>query len=216
MQPRLTAPGLTGTRPAMPAPIELFYDFGSPYSYFAMRRVDEVRARTHRELLVRPFLLGGVFKLAGNVMPASSPPKAKYLLDDLRRWSTFGEVPFQFNPAFAWNSLQQMRVMMACFLRDPARHEAAAQAHYLDLWRDARDPNDGSFLRAAVSRAGFDADAVFAEATTERVKEALKAATQEAVDRGAFGAPTFFADGRMFWGHDRLDLLVECVLRDVP
>ncbi|HXE21405.1 MAG TPA: DsbA family protein, partial [Rhodoferax sp.] len=79
------------------------------------------------------------------------------------------------------------------------------------IWVDAQNLNDAATVAAVLQAAEFDPLGLLTLTQDARVKEALKAATQEAIDRGVFGAPTFFVDGVMFWGQDRLDFVKEAL-----
>lgn len=190
------------------SPIDFYYDVSSPYSYLAACRADELAERTGRPVRWRAFLLGGVFKLAQNTMPAASPAKAAYLLDDLKREAARIGVPFNFHPDFPVNSLHLQRACLAAERRDPALGEAVARELFRAMWVDNVAQLDISGFGAAIARAGADPNDLFAAAQEPSNKEALKAATSEAVSRGCFGAPSFLVDGALFWGHDRIDQLV--------
>jgi len=183
--------------------LEFFFDVASPYSYLASSRVEAIAGDCGATLQWRPFLLGGVFKLTGNAPPATLVPRARYLFTDLQRWAAFYGVPFAMNPSFPPNSLQAMRALTAL---PPEQLPAAAHALFHAYWVHGRQ-FDPEVIAAA---AGEEA---LARTSDPAVKQALIAATQEAVDRGAFGAPTFFVDhDQMFFGNDRLPF-VEQALR---
>ncbi len=190
------------------SPIDFYYDVGSPYSYLAAHRVDELAERTGRVVRWRALLVGGVFKLAQNTMPAACALKAEYLLKDLDREAARIGVDFSFHPDFPVNTLHLQRACIAAERRDPELGAAVARELFRAVWLDNVAQMDVSGFSAAVARAGVDAAALFADAQEPSNKEALKAATGEAVARGCFGAPTFFADGEMFWGHDRIEQLI--------
>lgn len=196
-------------------PIELFFDVVSPYSYLAVQRLDALRERTGRTILWRPFFLGGVLQTAGNRMPASVPNKALALLHDLRRSAAWLGVPFTYQKAFPFNSIPQQRALFVLADRDQAACEAVARRLFAAYWAEEADPADAAVLAAAVEASGHDPAAVLAAAQTPAVKDGLKAASDEAVARGAFGAPTFFVGDRMWWGHDRMDLLAFCLEREI-
>ena len=104
-----------------------------------------------------------------------------------------------------------MRGATGLQLRDPARLLPYLDAVYRAIWVEGRDMNDPAVVAAVLQGAGFDATALLALAGDPEVKERLKAVTQEAVARGVFGAPTFFVDGQMYWGQDRLDFVQEAL-----
>lgn len=197
--------------------LELFYDIVSPYSYLALVTLDRYRATKwpQLELVLRPAFLGGVMKAVGNVPPATLPQRAPYLLRDIARLSRHIGVEMTLPEVFPGNTLNTMR-----FLRvvddenDQALLRAVSFALYRAHWGrgEAVDTTD-SLVRAA-KEAGVDearAQAWAAKTGDAAVKERLKAATDEAVARGAFGFPAMFVnkdgDDEMFFGHDRISLL---------
>lgn len=190
------------------SPIDFYYDVGSPYSYLASRRTGELAERTGRPVRWRAFLVGGVFKLSNNTMPAANPAKAAYLLDDLAREAARFGAPFRFHPDFPVNTLHLQRACIAAERRDPALGEAVATELFRAVWVDNVAQMDVAGFGAAVARAGVEPSQLFADAQESSNKEALKAATSQAVALGCFGAPSFLVDGSLFWGHDRIDQLI--------
>ena len=197
----------------MTARLEFFFDYGSPWSYIANSRVGGVAERTQADLVYRPMLLGGVFKATGNRSPAETPveSKSRYGATDLKRWAERARVPFQRNPHFPINTLPLMRLAVA------AQSSGVFQPFHDEIWpafwADARNLGDPAEVRRVLELAGLDADGLLAGAQTPEVKDTLKATTEEAVARGAFGAPTFFVGDEMFFGNDRLDFVEEALER---
>jgi 2-hydroxychromene-2-carboxylate isomerase len=178
--------------------IEFFYDIGSPYSYFAARCIDDLARDTGLPVVWRPFLLGGVFKLAGNQPPASLPARAPYLFKDVARASAQLDIPFRMPAAFPTNTLVAMRTLAGM----PANELSAASLKlFRAYWYDGADVATPEGVASIVG-----AEAV-ARAGDEAVKQKLKDNSEEAVRRGAFGAPTFFVGDEMFFGHDRMEQL---------
>jgi 2-hydroxychromene-2-carboxylate isomerase len=190
---------------------EFFFDYGSPYSYLADSRLPALAERTGAELTYRPMLLGGVFKATGNQSPAFQPCEAKraYGFLELRRWVAHLGVPFAGNPHFPINTLLLMRTAVAA--QHAGVFEPFHRAVYPAFWAEGENLGEPEVVGRVVEKAGLDARALLEAAGDPDVKAELRAATEEAVARGAFGAPTFFVDDEMFFGNDRLDF-VECAL----
>jgi len=104
-----------------------------------------------------------------------------------------------------------MRMALGLQLRESARMVPFVDAVYRATWVDGRNMNDPAAVGAVLQAAGFAPEQLLALASDPAVKDALKAATQEAVQRGVFGAPTFFVGQQMFWGQDRLDFVKEAL-----
>ena len=188
--------------------LDFYFDIGSPYSYLAATQIEAVAERIGAEVRWRPFLLGGVFKAVGNEMPARVASKARYMLQDLNRWAKHYDVPFQFSSRFPINSLKAQRALVAASrVAGPASVGPFALALYRAYWVEDRDVADVDEVRRAAEAAGLPADEILAAAESQEVKDELRAITDEAVSRGAFGAPTICIGDDTYWGNDRLPLI---------
>lgn len=187
--------------------VEFFYDFGSPATYIAFKRLPVIAAERGAQIVWRPMLLGGVFKAAGNASPVSVPAKGRWMMGDLQRWAAKFGVPFAFNPFFPVNTLTLMRGATGLQMRQPADFARYNDAIFDAMWRTPRNLGDAAVLAATLAEHGFDPDAFAALVADPEVKARLVATTEEAVQRGVFGAPTFFVGGEMHFGQDRLDFV---------
>ncbi len=188
--------------------LEFFWDVASPYTYFASTQIDALAQRAGAELVYRPFLIGGVFKSSGNVMPGANPFKAKYMLADLARWRDLYEVPFLLPAAevtFPINSLYPMRV--AEVFTQQGKGKEYCHAIMKAYWADGHDVSQAEHLSAVIESLGADANEIMEAAKQQELKDSLRKSTDEAGERGAFGAPTFFIEDEMFWGNDRLEFI---------
>ncbi|MBC3480828.1 2-hydroxychromene-2-carboxylate isomerase [Pseudomonas sp. SWRI59] len=192
--------------------VEFFFDLGSPASYLAWTQLPGMCARQGATLHYRPMLLGGVFQATGNASPAMIPAKGRYMFTDLGRFAARYSVPFGLPPGFPLNTLMLMRGVIGTQLQDPQRFEALLRALFTGMWGERRNLGDAAVLQQTLEQAGFDIAAFSALAGDVQVKAALKQATEDAVARGVFGAPTCFVGDEMFFGQDRLDF-VEDALR---
>ena len=184
--------------------LEFFFDYGSPYSYVANAQLPALIARAGAALVYRPMLLGGVFKATGNRSPAMEPIEAKRRYGGLTllRYAVEAGVAFRPNPHFPIDTLFLMRCAVAAqragvFDRFHARV-------YPAFWGEGLDLGDRDVLAGVLSGAGLDAAALFGAAQAPEAKVELRANTDEAVARGAFGAPTFFVGDELFFGSDHL------------
>jgi 2-hydroxychromene-2-carboxylate isomerase len=191
----------------MPARVEFFFDYGSPFSYLADALLPELAARTGARFEHRPMLLGAVFKATGNRSPMQEPVAAKrsYGALVLRRTAARVGAPFRSNPHFPIDTLLLMRTSVAAMRA--GRFEPFHRAAYPAFWAEARDMGDPDVIAAVADAAGLDGKALVAAAGEDAVKAELRATTEEAVRRGAFGAPTFFVGSEMFFGVDHLPFL---------
>jgi len=195
----------------MPKDLDFYFDVGSPASYLAWTQVPRLARETGATVHYRPMLLGGVFQATGNHSPMEVPLKSRWMKDDLGRFARRYGVEYRHNPHFPINTLMLMRAAMGLQMHEPQRLVPYGDAVYRAIWVDARNMNDPAEVGAVLSQAGFDPGALLALTQDPEVKDQLKSATQAAVARGVFGAPTFFVGGQMFWGQDRLDFVKEAL-----
>lgn len=192
--------------------VEFVFDVGSPYSYLAYRHLPTIARAQQATIVWTPVLLGGIFQATGNRSPAETPAKRLHLDKDLQRWAALYGVNYAHNPHFPINTLTMMRGAVALQMRSDS-----ALLHYLDTVFEAmfdkpQNLGDPAVLGQVLTNAGIDAAELLALTQSQLVKDKLKANTEHAIARGAFGAPSFFVGDEMFWGQDRLHF-VEAALR---
>ena len=189
--------------------LEFLFDFGSPASYLAYKRLPPIVARTGALVDYVPMLLGGVFKATGNASPAEIPAKGRWMNADLARFAKRDGVVFNRNPYFPINTLHLMRG--ATGLIEDVRFMAYCDVVFDAMWLEPKNLGDPAELAPVIRRAGVEPDDFRALVEREDVKARLKATTEAAVARGAFGAPTFFVGEEMFFGQDRMDFVEEAL-----
>jgi len=192
--------------------VEFYFDFGSPYSYLAYKALPKIAAAHGAQIVWRPMLLGGVFKATGNHSPAEIPVKSAWMRQDMRRWAQRYSVAFNHNPYFPVNTLTLMRGAVGLQAQGPIFHNYM-DAIFHAMWGEPRNLGAADELAAVLRQAGIDAAAFQAVVNDPTVKEQLKKATEAAVARGVFGAPTFFVGEELFWGQDRLDFVADALAR---
>jgi 2-hydroxychromene-2-carboxylate isomerase len=192
--------------------VEFYFDFGSPTTYLAWTQLPKLCAEAGATLVYKPILLGGIFQATGNSSPATIPAKARYMGADLSRFARRYGVPFAFNPHFPINTMTLMRIATGLLANRPGDFDLFVRTVFAAMWVDAMDLGNSDVLTQTLAEAGLDAAALLTTASDPKVKDALKAATGEAIERGAFGAPTMFVGEQMFFGQDRLDFVKEALL----
>ena len=187
--------------------VEFLFDFGSPNAYLSHRVVPAIEVRTGARFVYTPVLLGGIFKLTNNQSPivafADVKNKLDYEMLETRRFVARHKLDaFTFNPHFPVNTLQIMRGAVAAEAEGVLA--AYVEAVFQHMWERPKKMDDPEVIRAALTESGLDAERLLARTQDPRVKDALAANTQRAVERGAFGVPTFFVGKEMYFGKDRL------------
>lgn len=191
--------------------LEFFFDYASPYSYLASEQLEAVVQRTGVEVRWRPFLLGAVFKATGNVPPITTPSKGMYLAKDLDDWTGYLNLSkFRLPDEFPINSLKANRLGLVA--AEQGRIVPFSLAAFRAAFVHGRDLNSLEVLTGLLREVGLEPEKALARLENQEIKDALRRNTDEAVSRGAFGAPTFFVGERMFFGNDRL-MFVERALK---
>lgn len=191
--------------------LEFFFDLGSPATYLAYTQLPALCAETGTQLVYQPMLLGGVFKATGNASPITVPAKGRYMFNDLARYARRYNVTLRFNPHFPINTLVLMRAVTGIQLHQPERFQAFIDCLFRALWVEGRHLGDPAVVAAVLTEAGFNPEDVLALANDESVKAALKANTEQAVQRGVFGSPSMFVGDQLFFGQDRLEFVREAL-----
>ncbi|AOB28723.1 MULTISPECIES: 2-hydroxychromene-2-carboxylate isomerase [Bordetella] len=198
------------------SPVEMWFDFASPYSYLAMARVGGLAREAGVRLALRPFLLGPIFQAQGwNDSPFRLfPGKGAYMMRDIARLADKYGVPYSRPAVFP-----RMGVL-------PARIALLGQGQQwgvdfcLNVFRanfaEDREIQSEEVVRDLLRVQALDADALIAQARQESTKEALRKQVDRARALGIFGAPTFMVDGEMFWGNDRLEDALAWAVRPRP
>lgn len=189
------------------APIDFYFEYSSPYGYFASERIEALAAKHGRSVAWKPFLLGVVFKTVGTQSLISYPKKGEYSAHDIARTARFLELPFRWPPSFPVYSVHAARATVWAQQTDPSRAVDLIHALYRKIFADGAEVGNRAAVLEVVAATGLDASAADAAMQTGEIKSALRDATQSAIDAGVFGSPFMIVDGEPFWGSDRLDML---------
>jgi 2-hydroxychromene-2-carboxylate isomerase len=195
--------------------VEFHFDFGSPNAYLAHLVIPEIERRTGVEFEYVPILLGGVFKLTNNRSPAESlvgiKNKPDYEQLEMSRFIRRHRITrFRPNPFFPVNTLTLMRGAIAA--RSLGVFDRYVDEIFRHMWADPKKMDDPNVFRAALEESGLDGERFLALVQTREVKDELLANTERSVERGTFGAPTFFVGDEIFFGKDRLRDVEERIL----
>jgi 2-hydroxychromene-2-carboxylate isomerase len=194
--------------------IEIFFDFISPYAYLGCSRIRALGERLGHEIEPRPLLFAGMLNALGTKGPAEVPARRAYLIKDVLRVAHRAGVRIAAPPAHPFNPLPALRV--AALDLDRALRWRIIDALFTATWGGG-DGIDGVDRVATVLReAGIDEGPLMALASTPEAKERLRRNTEEALARGAFGVPTMFVEGEMFFGFDSFSAIEAFIRGEDP
>jgi len=188
--------------------VELFYDTGSTNSYFALHLLKDIANKQSATIIYQPFNLGYVFRANNYVL--MDEPKAKLVnrKRDLQRWAERYELPFRMPDRFPIKTSPSLRAALA------ARHYGLEEQFLFAVFTRYWEANDGSIdtdetLCKLGESVGIDAGDFRERLNSEDVRDQLINSTQNALDRGVFGAPTIAVNGELFWGKDRMEFVAD-------
>jgi 2-hydroxychromene-2-carboxylate isomerase len=195
--------------------VEFHFDFGSPNAYFSHVVIPGIEQRTGAKFVYVPILLGGVFKLTNNRSPvenyAGVRNKLPYeQLETERFIKKHGIKNYQFNPFFPVNTLALMRGAVAA--QRLGVFERYVGEIFRHMWEQPKDMDDPAVIGAALQESGFEAAKLMALAQDQSVKDELAANTARSVERGTFGAPTFFVEDQIYFGKNTLRDVEEAIV----
>jgi 2-hydroxychromene-2-carboxylate isomerase len=196
-----------------PAP-QFLFDFGSPNAFLSHEAIPAIEKRTGVKFEYVPILLGGIFKATNNRSPAESlagiKNKPEFQMVETERFvRRFGVNPYTMNPFFPVNTLNLMRAAVAA--QSEGVFEKYVEATFHHMWVEPKKMDDPEVALKALAGSGLDAAKLLARAQEPEVKAKLIENTQSAVERGAFGSPTFFVRKEMFFGKEQLREVEELV-----
>ena len=191
--------------------IELIFDFVSPNAYLVWQPLRELAARQGAQLKITPAFLGGMHKLTGNAPPfirdAEVKGKNAYASLEMQRFIAKHRLHrFKMNPKFPFNSINLLRMLASLQGDDQIRFIEALNPA---IWEEGLDVTDAAALAAVLTKAGFDAERLAAAAQDPAIKQIVIDSTEQAVERGTFGIPTFYLGTEMFFGKERLGQIEE-------
>ena len=197
-----------------PAAPQFMFDFGSPNAFLSHEAIPAIERRTNVKFEYVPILLGGIFKATNNKSPAETLAGVKnkrefHALETERFVRRFQVKPYTWNPFFPVNTLNLMRAAVAAQAEGVFEKYVDAAFHH--MWVAPKKMDDPEVAMRALSESGLDAAKLFARAQEPEIKAKLIENTQAAVERGAFGSPTFFVGSEMFFGKEQLREVEEMV-----
>ena len=186
--------------------IDFYFDFISPYSYLAHKKIQRLIEKQNINFNYKPVLVGGLHNLQGITAPAFIESKLKHMISDCNLIAKKDKSNFIWNSQFPINSLNIMRGYL--FLNDQNKN-LYLNVMFDAYWKDNLDISNEEILKSLLEKCKINLDKFFEGIKSPKIKEQLKNFTQLAHDKGIFGAPTFVVNNKIFWGQDRLDFALD-------
>ena len=186
---------------------EFYFDFVSPYSFIAHKKIKKLEKDNSLKVSYKPILLGGLHNLHGIKAPAFIPSKARFMIRDCKMIAEKNNFKFKFNSYFP---IKTTNLMRGVFIAE----EDNFKNFYIDkifnaIWGDGLNMNDQNIINHILKNLGINPKTFYLRSTTELTKNTLKEKTNDAFEKGIFGAPTFFVNNKIFWGQDRLQYALD-------
>ena len=187
-------------------PFDFYFDFISPYSFLAHKEIIKIERKNSIKIKYKPILLGGLHNLHGIKAPAFIPAKAKHMIRDCKLIAEKNKIKFKFNSYFPIKSLNLMRGVFVA-------EEDNYKSHYIDsifnaIWQDGLNMNDENVIQKVLKNLKINPKTFHLRSASSSIKDSLRKKTNEAYEKGIFGAPSFVSNNKIFWGQDRLEFVI--------
>ena len=184
-------------------PFDFYFDFVSPYSFLAHKQVRKIETDAGIKIRYIPVLLGGLHNLHGIKAPAFIPAKARHMIRDCKLIAEKNDIKFKFNSYFPIRSLNLMRGVLVA-------EEDNIKNYYIDnifntIWQDGLNMNDDIIIEKVLKNLNVNPKTFVLRSASSLIKDSLRKKTSDAYKKGIFGAPTFVANNKIFWGQDRIE-----------
>ncbi len=186
---------------------DFYFDFISPYSFIAHQEIKKVEKKESVKIKYKPILLGGLHNLHNIKAPAFIPSKAKFMIRDCKLIAEKNKIKFKFNAYFPIKTLNLMRGVLVA-------EEDDFKSFYIDkifdaIWKDGINMNDQGVVDKILKNINTNPKTFLLRASSQNIKTTLKRNTDDAFEKGIFGAPTFVVNNKIFWGQDRLEFAIK-------
>jgi len=182
---------------------DFYFDFVSPYSFLAHKEISKIEKKNSVKIKYKPILLGGLHNLHGIKAPAFIPAKAKHMIRDCKLIAEKNKIKFKFNSYFPIRSLNLMRGVLVA-------EEDNYKSYYIDsifnaIWQDGLNMNDENIIQKILKNLNINPKTFSLRSASSSIKDSLRKRTNEAYEKGIFGAPSFVSNNKIFWGQDRIE-----------
>ena len=185
---------------------DFYFDFISPYSFLAYKKLKSLNKNNNIDINYKPILLGGLHKLGDITAPAFNERKMKNMKNDCELVAKKNTIEFKWNNKFPVNSLNLMRGYLVL---NKELKKKFFNLCFDAYWKDNIDLSDKKNLENVLDNCSINKDAFFKDIQDQKIKDKLKQLTESAFKKDIFGAPTFVINNQIFWGQDRLDYALD-------
>jgi len=186
--------------------IDFYFDFISPYSYLAYKRIKLLNNKNEININYKPILLGGLHKLGGITAPAFNEKKMKNMKNDCELVALKNKIDFKWNTNFPVNTLHLMRGYLVI---DKSLKRLFFDICFNAYWKDDLDISNEKNMNKILDLTKIDKEKFFKDIQDIKIKDQLKDLTKTAFEKDIFGAPTFVVNNKIFWGQDRLNYALD-------
>ncbi len=186
--------------------IEFYFDFISPYSFLAYKKIKSLNLINPNQIIYKPILLGGLHNLSGITAPAFNERKMKNMKNDCKLIAEKNKIEFKWNDKFPINSLYLMRGYLTV---DKKLKEKFFELCFNAYWKDNIDISNEKNIIKILNLCSINEIDFFNNIEHPKIKDELKNLTNQAFEKDIFGAPTFVVNNKIFWGQDRLDYALD-------
>tara|TARA_B100000378_G_C17922380_1_gene370183 strand:+ start:167 stop:760 length:594 start_codon:yes stop_codon:yes gene_type:complete len=188
-------------------PFDFFFDFISPYSYLAHKQIRKLEKENNIKINYKPILLGGLHKLAGVTAAAFIPSKTKYMIRDCKMIAEKHNIKFKFNTNFPINSITLMRGVF--FAQKKKKLSKYIDFFFDAYWKEGLNLNNDKILNSILTSLNIDFNEFHSITSGQKIKNKLIDETNDAYNKGVFGAPSFIINNKLFWGQDRIEFVLK-------
>ena len=189
--------------------IEFYFDFSSPFGYFAATKIKDIGDEFGREILWKPFMIGAALKVTGGMPLPMIPLKGDYSSKDMKRTSRQFKIPYKVPSKFPISSQAPCRLIYWMQTVAPEKQEEAILKLYQAYFLEDLDISTPEVAAKVLSTVNGSEEELIALTQDPAMKQRLKDECNLAIEKGVFGSPFIIVDGEPFWGFDRLEQVRE-------
>ena len=187
--------------------IEFYFDFSSPYAYIGYKQLKLLEKKNSFKIKYMPVLLGGLHNSAGITPAAFINLKSKYMKEDTKLVSEKKNIKFIFNTYFPIKTVNFMRGVLVAEKEN--FEKIFIEKVFNAIWKDGLNMNDEIVINKVLKNMDLNPEKFIEKISNQKIKDKLRKLTDDALKKGLFGAPTFIANGKNFWGQDRIEYAIE-------